>query len=231
MKSKFLIVQLCLYIVFLILDITTHYVRLSSTLKLLSIGLCLIWLILNFVSVNKSGMSKNLIRSYKWMAIIMIFTFTSDIFLLFTTKYIVGIATFILVQLFYDLRLRNIKLKNALGLVFICSVFLVMGILISFKSGSSFAENFMLVEVIVYVLIFVSNLFLYGKRSKESVQYRWMFIGLCLYAICDLQVMIYNMPSSFAVPSLLTEISAVGMWLFYLPGQVILTLSADKVDP
>lgn len=230
MKSKFLIVQLCLYIFFLILDITTHYVKLSSTLKLLSIGLCLIWLILNFVSVNKSGKSKSLIHSYKWMAIIMTFTFTSDIFLLFTTKYTVGIATFILVQLFYAFRLQNFKLKNALGLVFICSVFLVMGILISFKAGSSFAENFMLVEVIVYVLLFVSNLLSYGKRRKETVQYRWMFIGLCLYAICDFQVMIYNMPSSFALPSVLTEISAVGMWLFYLPGQVILTLSADKVE-
>ncbi len=230
MKSKFLLVQVCLYIVFLILDITTPYVKLSSTLKLLSIGLCLIWLILNFISVNKSGKSESLIHSYKWMAIIMTFTFTSDIFLLFTTKYTVGIATFILVQLLYAFRLRNIKLKKALGLVLLCSVVLVFMILICLKSGLSYADNLMLVEAIVYTLLFVSNLFSYGKRRKESVQYRWMFIGLCLYAICDLQVMIYNMPSSFALPSVLTEISAVGMWLFYLPGQVILTLSADKVE-
>ena len=230
MKAKFLFIQLCFYIVFLILDISTYHVKLSSTIKLLSIGLCLIWLILNFISAKKRGESKSLIHSYKWMAIIMTFTFTSDIFLLFTSKYTVGIATFILVQLFYAFRLRNVKLKNALGLVFMCSAFLVLMILMSFKFGSSFSDNFMLVEVIVYALLFLSNLFLYGKRSKENMQYRWMFIGLCLYAVCDLQVAIYNMPSSFTVPSLLTEISAVGMWLFYLPGQVILTLSADKID-
>ncbi|GAB6108219.1 hypothetical protein [Fusibacter bizertensis] len=229
MKSKFMGIQIVIYISFLILDITSHYHLASNLLKLSAIGLCLIWLSINHLSVKKRGESEPIINNYKWMLIILCFTFASDIFLLFTSKYTIGLATFIIVQLLYASRIRDVKMTKGLilGLMSFLTAILLYQVSRQYLAPYS-TDYLMILEVVVYALLFASNLLKYGKLRKVSIQNNWMFIGLCLYAICDIQVAIYNLPPSVMIPSKLTEVAAIGMWLFYLPGQVILTLSATK---
>lgn len=47
--------------------------------------------------------------------------------------------------------------------------------------------------------------------------------GLCLFLCCDLCVAAYQFPGS--LPDAVFQAARVGMWLFYLPGQVLIALS------
>ena len=51
-------------------------------------------------------------------------------------------------------------------------------------------------------------------------------VGLWLFLLCDVCVGIRNQPELF--PGWLAAFAQVGMWLFYLPGQVLLVLSGRK---
>jgi len=52
---------------------------------------------------------------------------------------------------------------------------------------------------------------------------RWIFAaGLTLFVCCDLCVGMFNL-------GILRAFSSVGMWLFYLPSQVLIVLSAKEV--
>ena len=51
-------------------------------------------------------------------------------------------------------------------------------------------------------------------------------VGLWLFLLCDVCVGIRNQPELF--PGWLAAFAQVGMWLFYLPGQVFLVLSGRK---
>ena len=44
-----------------------------------------------------------------------------------------------------------------------------------------------------------------------------------LYLMCDMLVAVSQFPSLFPAP--LSSVAQVGMWLFYLPGQVLIVLS------
>ena len=48
-------------------------------------------------------------------------------------------------------------------------------------------------------------------------------VGLCLFLCCDLCVAAYQFPQ--ILPQAVFEFVRVGMWLFYLPGQVLIALS------
>ena len=50
--------------------------------------------------------------------------------------------------------------------------------------------------------------------------------GLWLFLQCDVCVGVHNQPELF--PGWLAAFAQVGMWLFYLPGQVLLVLSGRK---
>ena len=52
---------------------------------------------------------------------------------------------------------------------------------------------------------------------------RLFSLGLLLYLMCDMLVAVSQFPSFFPAP--LSSVAQVGMWLFYLPGQVLNVLS------
>ena len=49
-------------------------------------------------------------------------------------------------------------------------------------------------------------------------------LGLTLFVGCDVCVGIFNLPG--LLPDALYQFSRIGMWLFYLPSQVLIALSA-----
>ncbi|MBO7633297.1 MAG: hypothetical protein J6S72_02800, partial [Lachnospiraceae bacterium] len=52
-----------------------------------------------------------------------------------------------------------------------------------------------------------------------------------IFALCDINVLLYNLPLLFDIHShlLISLFDIIGtlMWVFYLPSQVLLALSAD----
>ncbi len=75
---------------------------------------------------------------------------------------------------------------------------------------------------LVYFANFFCNVLQASRLSGRRD--RCFFFGLLLFLCCDICVGMFNQPG--LVPRPLAAFAAVGMWLFYLPGQVLIALSA-----
>ena len=123
-----------------------------------------------------------------------------------------------------------------MGRVFLKSTVFILCLLFFIqKMPQQFSYTLMLALGAFYAFLFIWNIFsLSVQKSKDSYDSRLFVIGLILYALCDINVAIYNFPSFFDSNVFLSRIyasSGLAMWLFYLPGQVALALSVRrKVD-
>ena len=75
----------------------------------------------------------------------------------------------------------------------------------------------------LYALLFISNIYIsarYLKRNRALV-----ITGLLLFAACDVCVLIFNMPVYMGAPLWLRNIYPL-IWVFYLPSQLLLAVSA-----
>ena len=236
--KQFLVLESIIYVVFTMIDIGSNnptWIQINVALKLLSIGLCLAFLV-HVSYANPANLDSRL------MVLIIGFTLASDVLLLLTRQFIYGLVLFIIVQLLYSVRIqKKFNIKSALikGFIFVLTlIFFVIFLPLQFSYA------LMLSLGAFYALLFAWNLIRLTlvplKRSETSVDSKSLYdrrlfiIGMVLYALCDLNVAIYNFPSYFESNVLMTRIyeaSAFAMWSFYLPGQVALTLSVRrKVD-
>ncbi len=237
----FVIMEILIYVVFNAIDIGSNdaeWIRVSTLLKILSIALCLV--LLGRLSYIQPKNQDN-----RLMVLIMTMTLASDVFLLFTRHFNNGLVLFIGVQLLYAIRIQ--KRLNVKSLILKAIFFTV--IFFFFRQSMAEPLNFVLMLSLgtFYAFLFAINIvtlaleILMTSRKTtdfsvlETVYDRRLFIvGLVLYALCDINVAIYNFPNFFNSNALLLriyEMSALAMWLFYLPGQVALTLSVRrKVD-
>ncbi len=207
----FIVLQVLIYICFIGLDLTGKAIAVSNLLKLTSIALCLVFSIIQMMK------KKHKIAIIQML--ILFFTLTSDYFLLLTDMYSMGISTFIIVQIGYGslLKIANNKRPNRLGFFLLTSVIIFTVILLFLKQTDGLS--------LLYALLFIRNLVTAYKGKNQSEYSNWLLIGLVLYAICDVQVALFNLEFVKNQLSIIYAIAALGMWVFYLPGQVILTLS------
>lgn len=225
----FVLLECFIYIAFHILDIgfgDPTLMRISVALKLLSIAICVAFLVRQALlnPKNKDG---------RLMVFVMSLTLASDVILLLTRQFTVGLVLFVIVQGLYSVRIQKrlvVKRVFINGAVFIaCLLFFIQ------MMPDRFNYALMLALGAFYAFLFIWNIFsLSVQKSKDSYDSRLFVIGLILYALCDINVAIYNFPSFFDSNVFLSRIyasSGLAMWLFYLPGQVALTLSVRrKVD-
>ena len=92
----FIIVQLLLYITFIVLDLSGGKADLSNAIKFTTIFLCFCYVL--------PSQSHNRSISYSLKAA-MLFTLISDLFILLLDYYLYGVLTFIVVQLLYNYRI------------------------------------------------------------------------------------------------------------------------------
>jgi len=145
-------------------------------------------------------------------------TVAADVFLLVLDRhYLLGVALFCAVQGCYLARVSHANGGRTLwplrvGLCTAALAFLYCLELLNPLNALS----------LVYFANFFCNVlqaaFLTGRRS------RLFFAGLLLFLCCDACVGIFNQPGLF--PAALSAFAAVGMWMFYLPGQILIALSA-----
>lgn len=146
-------------------------------------------------------------------------TAAADAFLLVLDRwYAAGILLFLIVQLLYSLRLESKRALYAQLILMILSVLFV----ISGKRLEPLAAG--------YILIFLINLIhavwrAAQSRSKVAILF---FLGLLLFFCCDLCVGYYHIGSGA-----LWAFARIAMWGFYLPGQILILLSAktNQGDP
>ncbi len=166
------------------------------------------------------------------VAAALAFTVAADVFLLLlnrdSTDQAVGVALFIVVQLLYAHRLRLLRG----GWISKFALFRVLALLAAvFVAGKRDFPSALAVFYFCNLLVNLEESFgAYAHSAgmdRDSLRRRFGW-GLFLLACCDICVGVWNLGA--LMPQWLTEFARVGMWLFYLPSQVLIVLSQDAND-
>ena len=215
----FLAVLGCLYAAFLALDLLRPGSGWDVPLKYAAILLCFLWSL---------GCPKNTDGLLARWALGL--TLAADLFLLVLDRYYpAGVACFCAVQVLYLIRIRRaggwppgpeLALRA-----------LAAAALLGLAAGLG-ALNGLTVLALCYFSQLACNAIaalLLGRRGRV------LAAGLLLFVGCDLCVGAMNLSPALAalLPASLLAFARVGMWLFYLPSQALITLTAGKLcdDP
>lgn len=197
--------EIALYTAFLIGDLTLAY----DTTWLKYAAICLIALA---ALLNCAPGDRNL------MAAALCLTALADLFLLVLDRqYALGILLFVIVQLLYALRLTRLHngSPQRASLIRSPALLIFLAVWLSVDLTSALAAG--------YITLFAVNL-LHAVRCAAASRDRCTILfalGLGLFFCCDLCVGLFQI-SSGAVWSF----ARVGMWAFYLPGQILILCSA-----
>lgn len=199
--AVFLIAEGCLYLLFLTLDLLNRQAN-TDGLKYCGILLCLLMALLCALR----GGDKLVVPA-------LLLTAAADWFLLLQKRDLaVGVAIFLCVQTVYLIRLRLMGAPQALwlrgGLALLAGLALYalkMATPLTLLAGLYFSQ-------------LLSNTLLAWTTPN-----RRFAIGLTLFVCCDICVGLVNSALLSGGP---LRLVSLGMWLFYLPSQVLIVLSA-----
>lgn len=200
----------------------------STPLKLAGILLCLLFAWLG--AADRDGLL---------VALALSFTVGADWFLLVRGDHFpLGIALFCVVQVLYTLRLAVLRgYISPLGLTVralaggaALAVWLGRGWLPPLPTGMDLGTTLLALFYFTGLCCNAIEALLLSRRapSRELCSFA---LGLGLFLCCDVCVGLWNLSpvglsaSAEAVFASLHTFSRVGMWLFYLPSQVLLVLS------
>ncbi|MCL2839688.1 MAG: lysoplasmalogenase family protein [Defluviitaleaceae bacterium] len=181
--------------------------------KFAFVAMCFFIALISFFRCNSK-------KDWAWLVSGLAFTLGADYFLVLHNNHLVGIAVFCFAHVCYIIRADKRKLfliPLVAGLVFIAvwngSVIMLAGI---------YAALFL-------VNLYVNFKFLQNKKTSiPKLNRALIFTGLCLFALCDVNVLIFNLPQYFNVDESLQAIFPL-IWIFYLPSQALLAISALRL--
>ncbi len=197
--AAFIIIEAALYAIFLTLDLTGRSGH-TIWLKYGGILLCLLYALLCALR----GGDRLVFPA-------LLFTAGADWFLLVRGDHLIlGVALFLVVQTLYLIRLRRMGSQSHYWLR--SMLVLLLGVAVFAFSLVSWLN----LLVALYFSQLLSNAILAWSARK------WLFaVGLTLFVCCDICVGMFNL-------GILYSFASVGMWLFYLPSQVLIVLSAKE---
>lgn len=158
----------------------------------------------------------------------LFFTAVSDLFILVLGKYYeIGLVTFIIVQSLYLYRLYSDRLKK-IYITLSVRLGVMVALIITFAVLNML--NLLIAECAIYITMLSANVVDAFIICKKSVNNSLFAIGLILFLGCDICVGLHNFGTvlNVALPIWLTKTVAVAMWAFYLPSQVLITLSVNR---
>lgn len=227
---KILLIIICiLYLTFLYMDFFNIKALISSNrIKIISIILCFIISLLG----KEYGLGVNdvfLLRLGLFITII------ADLFLLvLDSHFILGVFLFSIVQIIYIIRYdnKNIYLKFKKFTALLLILIFMYGIINSFIVKI----DFLIVIGFYYAITLLTSFIKSIKACKYKIYpspNRYMIVmAMILFLLCDINVFLYNLidfiPLSAQAGKTIYNISSISMWLFYLPSQVLLSLSGYK---
>lgn len=224
----FVFIELFLYGSFLTMDVLEMGSnQISIKLKFISILFCFFYTIRLWILRQDRS---------RWIRFSFLFLILSDYFLLIQDSYTLGVCTFLGVQLCYlkfllegNAKVRRWRFVRVFGrnLLISGSCLLVLHLI-----GIELDKTLMVATV--YLITFAGNLFFaFSKKRRTKERYdQLFFIGLLLYFLCDINVGIFNLADYVDITGVfmgkLYQFATIAMWLFYLPGIVLITLSNDQ---
>ncbi len=218
------IIIIVIYLSFLYIDIVSKDLRsiYSLRLKFSTIVLCFIITLL----IDSHGYSK---EDKLLVQLARFFTLIADYFLIISSNFTMGIFFFSLVQITYIIRhskMENKKYKNLI--FFIIALTIALMILLNIKIAS--IEKDLLVLALIYASLLTTSLYCAVStifRGKNYKNNSWIIaLGMFLFFMCDLNVGLYNIVGEGNIKFFLGFL----IWIFYLPSQLLLTLSGFKMD-
>lgn len=200
LTGLFLALEGALYAVFLALDLTGQGGQ-TVPLKYAGVLLCLLYAAL--CALRGGG---------RLIPAALALTAAADWFLLVRgDHFALGVALFLGVQTLYLLRLRTAGAPWAYWLRM--GLPLLMGVIV-WRLG-------LLSPLNLLVCLYFSQLLSNAALAWTVPGQRRFAAGLTLFVGCDVCVGLFNL-------GLAAPFSGVGMWLFYLPSQVLITLSGER---
>ena len=162
-------------------------------------------------------------RDWAWLVGGMGFTLGADYFLILHDSHLLGVFMFCFVHVCYMLRVLSERLKWwELLLLFLLG------------AGVIFAASFWLFVLVgLYGLLFgmdiVVNIWFYKYKDARlpKLNRGLVLAGLVLFMLCDINVLIFNLPRYFDLPVGLAQVFPL-IWVFYLPSQGLLAVSGVK---
>lgn len=203
----------CLYLAFLGVDLFQPGSGLAVPLKYLSILLC-------FCFVLWTGRG----RDGLLMKLALGFTLLADLFLLVLDRwYLLGVACFCVVQLLYLTRIAWLRPKKLILRLALRGLVAIVALLIVWRLGA-------LDSLTALSLFYFSQLVCNALESLLlGAPFRGFALGLFLFVGCDLCVGLQNLSTWFPTAGgPLVAFARIGMWLFYLPSQVLISLSVKR---
>lgn len=215
-----------LYFTFLYIDLfNSQYLQVSNNIKFASIILCFS---ISLLSKNNAFDPYNI----KLLQLGLFLTIIADFFLLIVNDYYeIGIAIFSVVQITYSIRYDIRYKRNTIK-----KYFVILAILFStYVVVNSFVKIALLVPIsLFYGICLMTNVYksiiIYTHKIYPKPNGSMVAIGMFFFLLCDINVALYNIirTTYFQFNTLLHQISFVSMWLFYLPSQILLSLSGYK---
>lgn len=200
----FLTVEAILYAAFLIWDLTVGGPG-SNPIKFAGILLCLAY----SLYLSRQG-------GCRLVSAALALTVLADVFLLLlNAHYALGILLFCGVQGLYFICIVRGGGRNLWGLRL--GLFLLSLVVLNLLG--------LLIPLNILALFYFTNFFCnaLASLSCSGRSMRLFSIGLWLFLCCDLCVGLFQNPQ--LVPPAVSAFVSVGMWLFYLPAQVLIALS------
>lgn len=149
-------------------------------------------------------------------------TLIADYFLLVRgDNYLAGVIAFIVVQSMYFLYImpKHWKISLIIRASLFTIISLIAGLVLKVDDVTAYFAIFYFTNLIMNMV----DSFIGGKK------YLLLSIGLLLFIGCDVSVGFNNLSSyvsySSAFIDKLVDFSQLGMWLFYVPSQALITLS------
>lgn len=168
--------------------------------------------IISVIYIFITKIKKEKINIYLILSII--FSLCGDILFLSIDKHTLGIASFIIVQMYYLFFLRGKSSKISLL------------ILINFIISIIFGKKVQIIESVIYVIFFIINITFLIKNIKTKKISPLFLVALLSLLICDINVVIINKVN---LSKSLKIICSSIEWIFYTLNIVIVTLLAKGI--
>jgi hypothetical protein len=148
------------------------------------------------------------------------FTLIADFYLVILNNCEIGIAAFCIVQTIYIVRYSAMCKAKRIRLLFLVPINLMLGLVVYQLKLQSLNKT-LTVLAAIYGCLLITSLYLAVKTRQYIIG-----VGMVLFFMCDTNVALYNIitrtQNSFSQAEFIIGFL---IWLFYLPSQLLLTLS------
>lgn len=226
--KMFIGIEIIIFIIFMYLDIFHQALyNFSNYFKFFGIMLCAMYVILSFRYRGKS--------LDRWLLLFAIlFTLVSDWFILIRHCYNYGVITFIIVQYLYLIRMHY-QYKNVTITFFLRKLFvnlIIVGCITPILLFVHVEVDILVLLSLFYFVTFIMNVLqgIYQFQKEKDATFLLFLVGIIMFLLCDINVVIFNISTYVSIKEnwfiTIEKFSRVGMWMFYLPSQVLISLSS-----